>query len=161
MHVDVGRGFRALKKFRNNFHSNGVIILGHFIKVLAVWSPNICWLFGYFENCYFVGKTISIMVSHFDYTWTQMSRREECFHSIHFAQLMAGWCWESRDGDHKLFMVKLLWIVFDNIWSHWAGIFYFIWLCRCIVKLFANNFQHYLNFQISPKSNSITMNSSV
>ena len=26
-----------------------------------------------------------------------MSRREECSHSVYFAQQMAGWCWESRD----------------------------------------------------------------
>ena len=35
---------------------------------------------------------------------SQMSCREECSHSIDFAQKMAEWWWESRDGDHKLSM---------------------------------------------------------
>ena len=36
-----------------------------------------------------------------------MSHREECSHSTYFAQLMAGWCRESRDSALAVYAFRL------------------------------------------------------
>ena len=60
------------------------------------------------SSCHVLGKRNAMgtffYARHIQNGWpwwkSQMSCREECSHSIDFVQYIAGWCWDSRDGEH-------------------------------------------------------------